>query len=87
MSLALNSIKAVSPMSRLRGLLIWREPLLVALAYYLGAQVAFLIGTLSDKIFALFWPPNVVLFCALLIVPYRQWWLYIAAAFLAHVVA
>ena len=62
-------------------------PALVALIYFLGAEAAFFIGTLSDHIFALFWPPNVVLFCALLIVPQRRWWLYIAAAFPAHVVA
>ena len=37
-------------------------PLLLALAYFLGAQAAFFIGTLSDQIFALFWPPNVILF-------------------------
>jgi signal transduction histidine kinase len=62
-------------------------PFLVALAYFLGAEAAFYIGTLSDQIFALFWPPNVVLFCALLIVPQRDWWLYIAAAFPAHAIA
>jgi len=62
-------------------------PALVALAYFVGAEVAFYIGTLSDRIFALFWPPNVILFCALLIVPRRSWWLYVAAAFPAHVVA
>ena len=44
-------------------------PALVALIYFLGAEAAFYIGTLSDQIFALFWPPNVVLFCALLIAP------------------
>jgi signal transduction histidine kinase len=64
-----------------------RGPLLLALAYFLGAEAAFYIGTLSDRIFALFWPPNVILFCALMIVPQRDWWLYIAAAFPAHVVA
>jgi signal transduction histidine kinase len=64
-----------------------RGPLLVAIAYFIGAQIAFFIGTLSDKIFAPFWPPNVVLFCALLLVPERRWWLYIAAAFPPHVVA
>jgi signal transduction histidine kinase len=64
-----------------------RGPVLVALIYFLGAEAAFYIGTLSDRIFALFWPPNVVLFCALLIAPQRRWWLYIAAAFPAHVVA
>jgi signal transduction histidine kinase len=64
-----------------------KGPALLALIYFLGAEIAFYIGTLSDRIFALFWPPNVVLFCALLIVPQRRWWLYIAAAFPAHVVA
>jgi signal transduction histidine kinase len=44
-------------------------------------------GTFSDRIFAPFWPPNIVLFCALILVPYRRWWVYIAAAFPAHVLA
>src|SRR5262249_33695641 len=60
---------------------------LVAIAYYIGAQLAFFIGTLSDKIFAPFWPPNVILFCALLLTPTRRWWIYIAAAFPVHVAA
>src|SRR5262245_13155931 len=64
-----------------------RMPLLVGLAYYLGAQFAFLIGTLSDHDFALFWPPNVILFCALLFRPRSEWLTLIAAAFIAHVVA
>src|SRR5262245_38312340 len=87
--LALNS--GVAGPSSIRG---WhallpslRNPLLVALAYYLGAEAAFLIGTLSDKIFALFWPPNVVLFCALMFVSQRRWWLYILAVFAAHAIA
>jgi signal transduction histidine kinase len=62
-------------------------PLLVALCYFLGAELAFYVGTLSDRVFALFWPPNVILFFALLIVPPRRWWLYIAAAFPAHTIA
>jgi len=64
-----------------------RLPVLLAIAYYLGAEAAFYIGTLSDRIFAPFWPPNVILFCALLLVPERRWWLLIAACFPAHVVA
>jgi signal transduction histidine kinase len=64
-----------------------RTPLLVGLAYYLGAQFAFLIGTLSDQGFALFWPPNVILFCALLVRPRREWLTLIAAAFIAHAIA
>ena len=64
-----------------------RGPLLVAFAYFLGAQAAFLVGTLSDRIFAPFWPPNVILFCTLLLVPKRKWWLYVAATFPAHLIA
>src|SRR3954447_6539283 len=62
-------------------------PFLLAAAYYLGAQAAFAVGTLSDKIFAPFWPPNIVLLCALLLSPYRRWWLIILAVFPAHVIA
>lgn len=62
-------------------------PVLLAITYYLGAQAAFIVGTLSDKIFAPFWPPNVILFCVLLLVPQKRWWMYIAAAFPPHVIA
>ena len=62
-------------------------PAVVAVLYLLGAEAAFLIGTLSDRIFAPFWPPNIVLFCALLLAPPRLWWLYLSAVFPAHVIA
>jgi len=62
-------------------------PILVAILYFIGAEAAFLVGTLSDEIFAPFWPPNIVLFCALLLVPVRLWWIYILATLPAHVVA
>src|SRR6478672_12169059 len=64
-----------------------RNVFIVAIAYYLGAEMAFLIGTLSDRIFAPFWPPNVVLFCALLVTSPRRWWIFILAAFPAHIAA
>jgi PAS domain S-box-containing protein len=64
-----------------------RGPVLAALAYAVGAESAFLVGTLSDRIFAPFWPPNVILFAALLLAPTSRWWLYIVAALPAHVVA
>jgi PAS domain S-box-containing protein len=64
-----------------------RAPAIVAIAYYLGAEAAFFIGTLSDRVFAPFWPPNVVLFCALLISPRKQWWLFILAVLPTHIVA
>lgn len=74
----------VSVPKSVRSLLV---PVFVAIAYYVGALAAFKIGTLTDRIFAPFWPPNVVLFCALILVPKRRWWLYIAATFPAHVLA
>jgi signal transduction histidine kinase len=61
--------------------------LIVFFAYLVGAEAAFFVGTLSDKIFAPFWPPNIVLFCALLVLPRERSWLAIAAAFPAHVIA
>src|SRR5947207_359641 len=71
---------------RFRPLWLALGPFLVAIFYYLGAEAAFAIGTLTQQ-FAPFWLPNVVLLCALLIVPRRHWPLYIAAAFPAHVLA
>lgn len=64
-----------------------KAPITVAVAYYLGAQAAFLVGTLSDRFFAPFWPPNTILFCALFMAPYRRWWLYLVCAIPAHVLA
>lgn len=60
-------------------------PSIVACAYFLGAELAFLVGTFSDRFFAPFWPPNAVLFGALAFVPYAQWWIYIAAVLPVHV--
>jgi signal transduction histidine kinase/integral membrane sensor domain MASE1 len=58
----------------------------VAIGYFVCAEIAFFIGTLSDKIFAPLWPPNTVLFCALVLAPPKRWWIYILAAFPAHIV-
>jgi signal transduction histidine kinase len=85
---ALGAAASLRPLRRFfepNGVLV--SAIAVALAYYLGAQAAFYLGTLSDKIFAPFWPPNVILFCALLLVPERRWWHFVAAAFPAHVAA
>jgi signal transduction histidine kinase len=87
----MSAIGSASALQPLRRLFEPSKPLasavLVGMAYYLGAQAAFYLGTLSDKIFAPFWPPNIILFCALLLVPERRWWHFIAAAFPAHVAA
>jgi integral membrane sensor domain MASE1 len=62
-------------------------PLLVAVTYFIAAQIAFFLGTLSDRIFAPFWPPNIVLFCALLAAPTRRWHYFLLAVFPAHAIA
>lgn len=64
-----------------------RLPAITFIAYFLGAEAAFLIGTLSDSIFAPFWPPNIILFFVLLRSPYTEWWKLLLAAFPAHIAA
>jgi signal transduction histidine kinase len=80
------NIGFIPPSARLH-LSVVQGPLLVSVAYYLGAQAAFLIGTLTDKIFAPFWPPNAILLCVLAFTPYRRWPLYILAVLPAHIMA
>src|SRR5690349_5903505 len=62
-------------------------PAFVALAYFVGAEAAFAVGTLSDKVFAPFWPPNIILLCALLFTHRSRWWLFLFATFPAHLAA
>lgn len=58
--------------------------LIVALGYYLGVllgeSLRFPPATTS-----VLWPPNSILTAALLLTPYRRWWICIAAAFPVHV--
>src|SRR5690349_12038411 len=84
--MTISAVSALALPSRLSPTRSILAPIVVAAAYYLGAEAAFAIGTLTQQ-FAPFWPPNVVLLCALLLAPKRHWPLYIAAAFPAHVLA
>jgi signal transduction histidine kinase/integral membrane sensor domain MASE1 len=81
-----SQIQAPRPLIAMRPERVW-PLLIVAVAYYLAAEAAFAIGTLSDKIFAPFWPPNIVLFCALMLAPIERWWIFILAALPAHALA
>jgi signal transduction histidine kinase len=65
----------------------WLAPIIVATGYFLGAHAAFLVGTLSDRIFAPFWPPNAILFCGLLLTRPNRWAGILAAVFPAHLLA
>jgi signal transduction histidine kinase len=84
---ATRPVVAIRDLHWLKHIAPLQGPVIVSLMYYLGAEAAFFIGTLSDKIFALFWPPNVILFCALMFVSQRRWWQYIVAVFPAHAIA
>ncbi len=57
--------------------------LVVASAYYIGAQIGFGL-TFTPHPVSTLWPPNSILFAALLLSPVRSWWFLLLAAFPAH---
>src|SRR5690349_14914364 len=57
--------------------------LLVALSYYAGSQIGFLLKPTGWPI-ATLWPPNAILLAALLLTPLRIWWVLVLAVFPAH---
>ena len=60
--------------------------LLVAIGYYGGAKLGLAL-TSSPNPISVLWPPNSILLAALLLVPARAWWVVLAAAFPAHLLA
>ena len=60
--------------------------LLVCVGYYVGANIGFILR-LPPSTPSIMWPPNALLTATLLLTPPRQWWLYLLAAFPAHLVA
>jgi two-component system, LuxR family, sensor kinase FixL len=54
--------------------------------YYIATHVAWAL-TFPDSKVSLFFPPQAVLLCVLLVVPTRHWWAYILAAVSAHFLA
>ena len=57
--------------------------LMVAIGYYLGSQIGFLLTPTGTPI-ATFWPPNAILLAALLLTPARVWWVLALAVLPAH---
>lgn len=57
--------------------------LLVGSAYYIGAKIGFALTFQSHPVSTL-WPPNSILFAALLLSRPRSWWFLLLAAFPAH---
>jgi len=55
-------------------------------SYYAATQIAWAL-TFPDSKVSLFFPPQAVLLCVLLLVPTRHWWAYVLAAVSVHFVA
>ena len=54
--------------------------------YYVATQIAWVL-TFPDSKVSLFFPPQAVLLCILLLVPTRHWWAYVLTAASAHFLA
>ena len=63
-----------------------RIALLVFAGYYLGARLGLALTFLPLPISVL-WPPNAILLGALVLLPTSAWWIVLAAAFPAHLLA
>ena len=61
----------------------WWIFVLVFFGYYAGAQLGFNL-TFQPNPVSVLWPPNSILFGAMLVVPPRKWWVILAAALPAH---
>jgi two-component system, LuxR family, sensor kinase FixL len=57
-----------------------------AVCYYVATQIAWALCFPDSKV-SLFFPPQAVLLCILLLVPTRQWWAYVLAAASVHFLA
>jgi integral membrane sensor domain MASE1 len=57
----------------------------VCVAYYVGARIGFVLR-FPPATPSVLWPPNAILTATLLLAPGRRWWIYLIAAFPAHVV-
>src|SRR2546426_7514294 len=60
--------------------------LAVAIAYYVGAELGFILR-FPPATPSVLWPPNSILTATLLLAPPRRWWIYLLAAFPAHLAA
>jgi signal transduction histidine kinase/integral membrane sensor domain MASE1 len=55
----------------------------VGVAYYVGARIGFALK-FPPVTPSVLWPPNAILTATLLLAPTRRWWIYLLAAFPAH---
>src|SRR5947199_4620761 len=81
-----ESLDAPCRNEKLAGAKVFNTPviaLVVALSYYVGSQIGFLLTPASTPI-ATFWPPNAILLAAFLLTSPRIWWVLVLAVFPAH---
>ncbi len=64
----------------------WRAALWVGAAYFAGAKIGMAL-TFAPSPLSVLWPPNALLFGALLLAPTRWWWCLLLAALPAHLLA
>jgi signal transduction histidine kinase len=82
-------IEAAAPGRGSRRRSVWgvaATALLVSVAYYVGANVGFVLR-LPPSTPSVFWAPNAILTATLLLAPVQRWWIYLLVAFPAHLVA
>jgi signal transduction histidine kinase len=84
--LPLDLGRSLSTLAGVRRPKAWREALLVAAAYYLGAKLGFAF-TFQPHPISTLWLPNALLLVALLLTPVSSWWVLLAAALPAHLAA
>src|SRR5688500_20078242 len=56
---------------------------LVGVSYYVGARIGFAL-TFAPHPVSTLWPPNSILLAALVLAPFRWWWLFLLAVLPAH---
>ncbi len=56
---------------------------LIGIAYYIGAKIGFAL-TFDPHPVSTLWPPNSILLAALVLAPFRWWWLFLLAVLPAH---
>ena len=65
---------------------LWIGAAILCLAYFIGNKVGFAL-TFKPHPISVLWPPNAILLSALVLTAPRFWWLFIVAAFPAHLAA
>ena len=87
--LVVNTIKPTQGYLGSRGETLLRSALaavMVGSAYFIGAKIGFAL-TFQPHPVSTLWPPNSILFAALLLSRTRSWWFLLLAAFPAHLLA